>query len=70
LEDFDIKRETGSFFKTRERETILKPEGFTINEPTVDEINDSGKNRYKIMLSFTLPKGSYATIVTKRIFGH
>jgi len=71
LEDLDIENVTGNFFKTRKRETTLKPLGFTISELETDEINfKKNKNRYKINLSFILPKGNYATIVTKRIFGH
>jgi len=71
LKDLDIEKETGSFFKTRKREVILKPQGFTISKLELDEINDKGKkNRYKIVLSFILTKGSYATIITKRVFGH
>ncbi len=71
LEDLDIENVTGNFFKTRKREIILKPLGFTISEPETDEINfKENKKRHKIKLSFDLPKGSYATIVTKRIFGH
>ncbi len=71
FEDLDIKEETGNFFKTREREVILKPEEFAISELEIDEINEKeNKNRHKITLSFILSKGSYATIITKRIFGH
>lgn len=71
FKDLDIEKETENFFKTRKREVILKPQGFTISELEIDEINDKGKkNRYKITLSFILPKGSYATVVTKRLFGH
>jgi len=71
VKDFDIKQEIGNFFKSRERAVIVNPEEFKISEPLVDEINDKGgKNRYKIAISFMLPKGSYATIITKRIFGH
>jgi len=71
LEDLDIEKITGNFFKTRKREIILKPQGFIISELEIDEINNKeNKKRYKINLSFTLQKGSYATIVTKRIFGH
>lgn len=71
LEDLDIEKEIGNFFKTRKREVILKPQEFTISNLELDEINDKGKKkRYKIILSFILPKGSYATIVTKRLFGH
>ena len=71
LEDLDIENVTGNFFKTRKREIILKPLGFTISDLDTDEINfKENKKRFKINLSFILPKGSYATIVTKRIFGH
>jgi tRNA pseudouridine13 synthase len=71
FKDLDIEKETGNFFKTRKREVILRPEGFTISDLEIDEINDTGKkNRYKITLSFILTKGSYATLITKRLFGH
>ena len=71
IEDFNIKKQTGNFFKMHERNVVLKPENFEISEPQTDEINDRGrKNTFKIKLSFSLPKGSYATIVTKRIFNH
>ncbi len=71
IQDFGIKKDTGNFFKVHERKVILKPENFGISEPQIDEINDRGrKNAFKIKLTFSLPKGSYATIVTKRIFNH
>src|SRR4030042_5884330 len=71
LENLDIEKVTGNFFKSRKRELILKPQEFTISDFEMDEINDKGKKKiYKIILSFILLKGSYATIVTKRIFGH
>ena len=70
LEDLDIEKATGNFFKTRKRQIILKPEEFKITELDLDEINDKGKkNIFKITVSFILPKGCYATIITKRIFG-
>lgn len=69
LKDFDIKKETGDYFGVRERQVIVMPKDFRISEPAVDELNDHGKkNTFKITLSFSLPKGCYATIVTKRIF--
>ena len=69
--DFAIKCETGSFFKTHQRDVIVKPSDFSISKPQIDEVNDRGKkNFFKIRLSFSLPKGSYATIVTKRLFNH
>ncbi len=69
LKDFDIKKQTGNFFKTHERKVLLKSSGFGISPPAIDELNDKGrKNTFKITLSFVLPKGSYATVITKRIF--
>jgi len=69
LKDLDIQDETSDFFGVRERPVIIRPKDFKISEPMVDELNDRGKkNTFKITLSFELPKGSYATIVTKRIF--
>ena len=71
LSDFEIESETGNFFKTRERQVLLIPNDFSISKPTKDELNSRGNIvRYKIQVSFSLPKGSYATIVTKRLFNH
>ena len=69
--DFAIKQETGNFFKTHERDVILRPMNLYISDPQADEINDKGsKSMFKVKLSFELPKGSYATMITKRIFNH
>lgn len=69
IEQFDIKKQTGNFFITHERNIIFKPLRFSISAPDIDELNDKGKkNTFKIALSFFLPKGSYATIITKRLF--
>jgi tRNA pseudouridine13 synthase len=71
LSDFRIEDETGNFFKTRPRQVLLYPEDFIIGEPENDEMNSKGNmKRYKIQVSFSLLKGSYATVVTKRLFGH
>jgi tRNA pseudouridine13 synthase len=71
LKNFAIESETGNFFKTRLRQVLLIPEDFTISKPVRDEINSKGNSqRFKIQVSFSLPKGSYATIVTKRLFNH
>lgn len=70
LKDFDIYKEAGEHFITGTRKIIIKPIDFKISEPSIDEINDKGKkNKFKINLSFSLSKGSYATIITKRLFG-
>ncbi len=71
LQNLAIESETGNFFKTRARPVLLIPTDFTISNPANDEINSKGNTRrYKIQVSFSLPKGSYATIVTKRLFNH
>jgi tRNA pseudouridine13 synthase len=71
LADFSIEDETGNFFKTRARQVLLIPEDFTIIKPERDELNSKGNlERYKTQVSFSLPKGCYATIITKRLFGH
>lgn len=71
LTDFKIEEETGNFFKTRPRQVLLIPDDFTVSKLERDDLNSKGNMlRYKIQVSFSLPKGSYATIVTKRLFGH
>lgn len=50
---------------THERPALVTPRDFSMTKPAPDELN---KNKYKTTLAFTLPKGSYATIITKRIF--
>jgi tRNA pseudouridine13 synthase len=71
LADYTIESETGSFFKTRARPVLLNAENFLIGTPERDEINSkTNLERFKIQISFSLSKGSYATIVTKRLFGH
>ena len=63
--DFDIKNDSGTFFKPGERPVLVTPRDFSMTKPVLDELNAA---KYKTTLSFTLPKGSYATIITKRIF--
>jgi tRNA pseudouridine13 synthase len=71
LADFGIEDETGNFFKTRARPVLLIPEDFSISKPERDELNNKEqRKRFKIQVSFSLSKGSYATVVTKRLFGH
>jgi tRNA pseudouridine13 synthase len=71
LVDFRIEDETGNFFKTRARQVLLFLGDCTIGQPIHDELNSTGHSeRYKLQVSFSLPKGSYATVVTKRLFGH
>jgi len=57
----DIK---GLFFKPYERRVLMLPQDLKVNEPAQDDLYP---NKHKLTLSFTLPKGSYATILIKRI---
>jgi len=61
---FNLKKIRQAFFKSVERDVLVKPESFkyTIEDDEVYE------NRSKITLSFFLPRGSYATMLIKRIF--
>lgn len=69
LSDLEIKQKTGVFFSSREREIVLHPTEFTLSQPTEDELNRNPQNpHYKVSLSFILPKGCYATMITKGIF--
>ena len=71
LADLNIESETGSFFKSHARPIIVIPENFLISDPVKDELNDMMRSsKFKIEVSFILPKGSYATIVTKHLFGN
>jgi tRNA pseudouridine13 synthase len=71
LQNLVIESDTGNFFKSRPRKVLLIPEDFIISKPIRDEINSKANSqRFKIQISFSLPKGSYATIVTKRLFNH
>ncbi len=69
LEELNIQKRTGYFFKVYDRQVIVRPQEFSITEPTTDELNNKGADqRTKVTLSFSLQKGSYATIITKRVF--
>jgi tRNA pseudouridine13 synthase len=61
------KGDIGAYFSSGERSVLVRPQEFNISEAITDELN---KNRYKMILRFTLPKGSYATLITKRLFNH
>ncbi len=66
LRDFKLNklRFRGVRFKPFSRPAIVLPQGFVIGEPQEDEIYEGKK---KILLNFTLPPGSYATILIKRL---
>lgn len=57
-------RVRGIFLKPFDRKALVFPEKLTYQEPVPD---DRYKNKLKLELSFFLPKGSYATILVKRL---
>jgi len=52
-------------FIAREREIILKPQELAVFPAEDDDLNEHKK---KMVISFTLQKGSYATIILKALF--
>lgn len=62
IQEFNI-RQSGNFFKTDERDILFYPKDFEMGKPIKEG------QTYSITLKFTLPKGSYATLVLKKIFG-
>jgi len=62
IENFNI-RQTGNFFKSNERDVMLYPKDFKMQEPILDG------DRYIITVEFSLGRGSYATMILKKIFG-
>jgi tRNA pseudouridine13 synthase len=69
LKELNIKKRTGYFFKVYDRDVIIKPQEFSMTDPVIDELNNKDTDqRSKVTLSFILQKGSYATVMTKRIF--
>jgi tRNA pseudouridine13 synthase len=62
---------TGTYFSSLERLVVVIPQKFTLGKISPDNLNSlQQKKRYKMVVQFGLPKGCYATIVTKRVFGH
>lgn len=53
------------FFKHEERPIIVHPGKLVIGKPRPDELN---RGYIKVNIAFTLPPGSYATLVVKRLF--
>lgn len=53
------------FFKHEERNVLVTPQKLVLGRPGRDELNRGFK---KLNVAFTLPPGSYATLVVKRLF--
>jgi tRNA pseudouridine13 synthase len=66
LRQVRVKYPRDSFFSKGDRAAIFRP-GELDHQFAVDELYDA---RQKLTLRFTLPRGSYATILVKRIVGN
>jgi len=53
------------FFKHEERPMLVTPAKLVVGKPRFDDLNEGS---YKVNIAFTLPPGSYATLVVKRLF--
>ena len=65
ISDLNKVLDLNCMFYYSERKVIIYPNNFKHSEFLSDELN---KSRCKMILEFELPKGSYATIIIKRIF--
>ena len=63
--DFIIRQIPELSSEGGERDLFITPENFMISEPEEDDLN---KGKYKVIVNFTLPKGSYATVVIESLF--
>lgn len=61
---FGLKGIRNAFFKSAPRKVVVVPEDFEIDPPETDDAN-AGKK--KIALRFSLPPGSYATVLLRRL---
>ncbi|HEY1418174.1 MAG TPA: tRNA pseudouridine(13) synthase TruD, partial [Myxococcaceae bacterium] len=55
------------FFKHEERPVLVQPSKLVLGRTQPDELN---RGYAKLNVAFTLPPGSYATLVVKRLFHH
>jgi tRNA pseudouridine13 synthase len=53
------------FFKHEERPVLVQPSKLVLGRTEPDELN---RGSFKLNVAFTLPPGSYATLVVKRLF--
>ncbi len=65
LKELDLGGMPGFELKEEPRALVLTPERLDVGKPRPDERN---RGRLKLELSFTLPRGAYATLVVRRLF--
>ena len=63
---FNITKIRQAYFKTTQRSAVVVPK----NTRTQTSDDDMYKSRQMLTLNFTLPRGSYATMLIKRIFSN
>jgi len=66
IDRFQIRGIEGCFLKHYDRALVIHPGGLHISPPSEDEEHPGTQ---KLAISFSLPPGSYATLVVKRLFG-
>lgn len=64
LREMRVKYPRDSFFSKGERASIVRPDGLKIQFAGHDDLNTG---RHRVTLDFVLPRGSYATILIKRL---
>lgn len=63
-QNFRLNKIKRAFFKSVPRKLIIFPEGLEISDPAPDEIYP---HKLRLTVSFSLPSGSYATVLLRRI---
>jgi tRNA pseudouridine13 synthase len=64
LRELRVKYPRDSFFSKGERSALVKPKDLRIDVSGTDDLNPG---RQRLTLQFVLPRGSYATILVKRL---
>jgi tRNA pseudouridine13 synthase len=64
LDRLEVTKVNAFHFKHEERPLFVYPGKLRASEPRPDEAN---RGRFKVVLSFTLPPGAYATLVVRRL---
>lgn len=64
MRELRVKYPRDSFFSKGERQAVVRPKNFRADSPSSDELNEG---RRCLTLQFILPRGSYATILVKRL---
>jgi tRNA pseudouridine13 synthase len=65
LEDLKIRGLASMYFGRGSRRAIVVPQNLVMTDPEPDERN---AKKLKVTLKYDLPRGSYATLLVKRVF--